>query len=86
MTAAKLIQLELTIEPQPEGGFTVICPSLPGLVTEGETIDDILSNVPDAVKATLELYAEQNLTPPPEIFVDVSSGPVTVKATALIPV
>ena len=85
MTAVKLIQLELTIEPQPEGGFTVVCPSLPGLVTEGETIEDILSNVPDAVKATLELYEEQNLTPPPEIFVDVSSEPVTVKATALVP-
>ena len=84
MTAVKLIQLELTIEPQPEGGFTVVCPSLPGLVTEGETIDEILSNVPDAVKATLELYEEQNLSPPPEIFVDVTGEPVTVKATALV--
>ena len=51
----------------------------PGLVTEGNTIDEVLANIPDAAKATLELYAERNLSPPDEIFVHASGEPVTVK-------
>ena len=86
MTAKHVLQLELLIEPQAEGGFTVTCPSLPGLVTEGNTIDEVLANVPDAAKATLELYAERNLSPPDEIFVHASREPVTVKTTATVPV
>jgi antitoxin HicB len=26
------------LQPEPEGGYTVTCPSLPGLVTYGETL------------------------------------------------
>lgn len=26
-------------DPEPEGGFTVACPALPGLVTYGETVE-----------------------------------------------
>ena len=28
------------LQPEPEGGFTVTCPSLPGLVTYGETLEE----------------------------------------------
>ena len=42
--------------PQPEGGYTVTSPLLPELVTEGESIDEVLVNVRDAFEAIRELY------------------------------
>ncbi|MEK9164554.1 MAG: type II toxin-antitoxin system HicB family antitoxin, partial [Chloroflexota bacterium] len=43
-------------DPQPEGGYTVTCPLLPELITEGDTAQDALDNVSDALAALLEAY------------------------------
>ena len=37
-----LYKIPLLLTPQPEGGFTVTSPLLPELVTEGESIDEVL--------------------------------------------
>jgi antitoxin HicB len=47
-------QVELIFEPQDEGGFTVYSPELPGLVTEGDTLESAEQNAREA----LELYVE----------------------------
>jgi antitoxin HicB len=54
-----LRRLPLVFSPQPEGGFTVTCPALPELITEGDTLEEAYANVADAFSAVLELYAEQ---------------------------
>lgn len=41
------------LEPDEEGGFTVLVPSLPGVVTQGETVDEALENARDAIGLTL---------------------------------
>ena len=51
-----LYKIPLLLTPQPEGGFTVTSPLLPELVTEGESIDEVLVNVRDAFEAIRELY------------------------------
>jgi len=51
-----LYKIPLILTPQPEGGFTVTSPLLPELVTEGESIDEVLVNVRDAFEAIWELY------------------------------
>lgn len=33
------------IEPSEEGGYTVIVPSLPGCISEGETREEALANI-----------------------------------------
>ncbi|WP_423924451.1 type II toxin-antitoxin system HicB family antitoxin [Candidatus Palauibacter sp.] len=48
----------LVLEPQPEGGYTVKCPYLPELITEGDTRDEAIANSYDALAAVIELYAE----------------------------
>ena len=53
-----LRKLPLVFVPQPEGGFTVTSPVLPEFITEGDTLDEAYANVPDALAAVLELYAE----------------------------
>lgn len=47
-------QVEVVFEPQPEGGYTVYSPDLPGMVTEGDSLDDAVANAQEAI----ELYAE----------------------------
>ena len=37
-----------------DGGFTVTVPALPGCITEGETMDEALSNARDAIQLYLE--------------------------------
>lgn len=49
-------KIPLILTPQPEGGFTVTSPLLPELVTEGDSVDDALNNVKDALAAVVETY------------------------------
>jgi antitoxin HicB len=42
------------LQPEPEGGYTVTCPSLPGLVTYGETLEEARAMAVEAIEAYLE--------------------------------
>ncbi len=43
------------IEPDPEaGGYVVVCPSLPGCYSQGDTIDEALDNIKEAIELCLE--------------------------------
>lgn len=60
------------MEPSDEGGFTAYVPALPGCISEGDTADEALANLREAV----ELYLE-----PVE---DDLAGKVDVEVTELI--
>ncbi|HPD28905.1 MAG TPA: type II toxin-antitoxin system HicB family antitoxin [Phycisphaerae bacterium] len=51
-----LYKVPLLLTPQPEGGFTVTSPLLPELAAEGDTADEALGNVRDALAAVIEIY------------------------------
>lgn len=51
-------KIPLILTPQPEGGFTVTSPPLPELVTEGESAEEALDNVIDALAAVVEVYQD----------------------------
>ena len=53
-----LYKVPLVLEPQTEGGYTVTSPLLPELVTEGDTLDEALVNVKDALLAVIEAYED----------------------------
>jgi antitoxin HicB len=55
---SNVYRLPLVLTPQEEGGYTVTSPMLPGLVTEGDSLEEALENVEDALRATLELYED----------------------------
>jgi predicted RNase H-like HicB family nuclease len=44
--------------PEPEGGYTVTCPALPGLVTYGETLDHAREMARDAMQGMLEVMLD----------------------------
>ncbi len=56
----EIYKLPLVLEPQPEGGWTITCPVLPELITEADTLDEIVPNVSDALAAVIEIYEHLN--------------------------
>ncbi len=68
-------RITVILTPQPEGGYTVTCEELPGLVTEGDSVDEALHNVEDAFAATLELYEDFGRPLPESIQVSDGEGP-----------
>ena len=52
------------LEPQPEGGFTVLVPALPEVVTEGETEEEALAMAKDAIQLVLAHRKEQGIPVP----------------------
>jgi len=51
-------------EPAEEGGYVVTCPALPGLVTEGETLDEAREMARDAIRAYVESLKKDGLPIP----------------------
>lgn len=45
-------------EPAEEGGYVVTVPKLPGLVTEGDSFEEAMTMVQDAIKGYVELLQE----------------------------
>jgi antitoxin HicB len=50
----KVLNYKIFLRKEPEGGYTVIVPSLPGCVTYGETIEKAVKMAKEAI----ELYIE----------------------------
>ena len=44
----------LLFEPAAEGGYVVTCPVFPGLVTEGDTLEESREMAKDAIRGYLE--------------------------------
>ena len=48
------MQVRVILEPSENGGFTVRIPSLPGCVSEGDTREEALANIREALQLYLE--------------------------------
>ena len=51
-------------EPQAVGGFTVLVPVLPEVVTEGDTEAEALQNTQEAIRAVLEYRRDNGIAFP----------------------
>ncbi len=70
----------LTLEPQPEGGWTVTSPALPEFLTEGDTIEEVLAHVQDCFATVVEMYEDSdNSLPEGMLFVDLDERPEIVE-------
>jgi predicted RNase H-like HicB family nuclease len=48
------VKLKIVLEASEEGGYTVYVPSLPGCISEGDTKEDALGNIREAIELYLE--------------------------------
>ena len=48
------MKLQIYLEPSEEGGYTVVVPALPGCISEGETKEEAIKNIKEAIELYLE--------------------------------
>lgn len=51
----------VTVQPDEDGIFIVECPSIPGCISQGNTRDEALDNIKDAIHECLEVRAERGM-------------------------
>lgn len=44
----------IVVDPDPEGGYTVTVPALPGCITQGETIEECITHAQEAIGLYME--------------------------------
>lgn len=54
------LNYNLIFRPEPEGGFTVLVPSLPGCVSYGETIEEAKEMAKDAILGYIQSLRKHN--------------------------
>jgi predicted RNase H-like HicB family nuclease len=48
------MKLQVILEPSDEGGYTVHVPALPGCISEGDTLEEAMANIREAIELYLE--------------------------------
>lgn len=61
MSKAKVRQGKFTVilREEDEGGYSVQCLELPGAISEGDTREDALKNIREAIQGYLEAFPEE---------------------------
>lgn len=67
-------------EPNELGGYTVTVPALPGVITEGRTLEEARQMAEEAIRLHLQALQEDGEPIPDECFL---TGRVTVRLSAL---
>jgi predicted RNase H-like HicB family nuclease len=49
-----VLDFKVLLEPDETGGYVVICPSLQGCYSQGETIEEALANIREAIQLCLD--------------------------------
>lgn len=52
------MNLKATLIACPEGGFTSFCPQIKGAISQGETEEEALANLVEAIEGLMEVNAE----------------------------
>ena len=66
------MKIKVVLEASEEGGFTVYVPSLPGCISEGETEEEALANIREAIELYLEPIEDELFTSESRIIREVA--------------
>ena len=55
----KVYDFKVILEPDETGGYVVSCPSLPGCHSQGDTVEEALANIKEAIDLCIEDMAER---------------------------
>ena len=62
----KVLEYTVVFEPAEEGGYIASVPALPGCVTQGETFEDAVTMIKDAIEGYLSVLKDEGETIPQE--------------------
>jgi len=58
------MKLKVILEPSEEGGYTITVPSLPGCISEGESREEAIRNIREAIELYLEPVEDDQIFSP----------------------
>jgi len=70
-------------EPAPEGGYTVTVPILPGVITEGDTLEEARERVKEAIRGYLKVLRKYRESIPQETSAE-AVRPITERVAVTV--
>ena len=67
------MRFKVLISEGEDGWFVVECPSLPGCVSQGRTVEEALENIKDAIQGCLDVLGERVSAQQSERIVEVEA-------------
>lgn len=67
---------QVILIPAEEGGYTVEVPSLPGCISEGDTLDEALDNIKEAIALYIDVLKEDGREIPPDVTAPLQTATV----------
>ncbi len=55
------MQIKAIIHPAEEGGYWAEVPALPGCITQGDSMEEVINNLQDAIQGWLEVANESKI-------------------------
>lgn len=55
---------KVALEQEADGGYVVTVPALPGCVSQGDTLDEALANIREAIEGYILVMNEEAKAPP----------------------
>ncbi|MBI4781571.1 MAG: type II toxin-antitoxin system HicB family antitoxin [Oscillatoriophycideae cyanobacterium NC_groundwater_1537_Pr4_S-0.65um_50_18] len=66
------MRVKALIHPAEEGGYWAEVPALPGCITEGDTMEELMANLQDAIEGWLDVANSQDLDQPEGEIVEIT--------------
>ncbi len=66
------MKIKAIIHPAEEGGYWAEVPALPGCITEGDTIEEVMINLKDAMIGWLEVANSREAVAPTDKIVEIA--------------
>ncbi len=58
--------ITVILETEEDGGYSVHCPALPGCSSQGDTLEEALANIQEAILGVLKVRQQEGMSPPRE--------------------
>ena len=66
------MNLQIILEPSEEGGYTAIVPALPGCISEGDSKEEAIQNIKEAIELYLEPVEDDKTFSPVAEYLNVA--------------
>jgi predicted RNase H-like HicB family nuclease len=66
------MNIKAIIHPAEEGGYWAEVPALPGCITEGDSIEEVMANLKDAIEGWLDVANSRNVIEPTDRVVEIA--------------
>ena len=66
------MNIKAIIRPAEEGGYWAEVPALPGCITEGDSMEEVMANLKDAIEGWLDVANSRNVIEPTDRVVEIA--------------